>query len=52
MAIDQETADQIVDTVARWVDAEVVPNASAFELKDAYPDDMVAQMAEFGLFGA
>ncbi len=52
MAIDQETADQIVDTVARWVDAEVVPNASAFELEDAYPDAMVAQMAEFGLFGA
>ncbi len=52
MAIDQETADQIVDTVARWVDAEVMPNASAFELADAYPDDMVAQMAEFGLFGA
>ncbi len=52
MAIDQETADQIVDTVARWVDAEVAPNASAFELEDAYPDDMVAQMAEFGLFGA
>jgi len=52
MAIDRETADQIVDTVARWVDAEVAPNASAFELADAYPDDMVAQMAEFGLFGA
>lgn len=52
MAIDRETADQIVDTVARWVDAEVAPNASAFELEDAYPDDMVAQMAEFGLFGA
>ncbi|MDH4078071.1 MAG: acyl-CoA dehydrogenase family protein [Acidimicrobiia bacterium] len=52
MAIDQETADQIVDTVARWVDAEVAPNASAFELEDAYPDDMVAQMASFGLFGA
>lgn len=52
MAIDRETADQIVDTVARWVDAEVMPNASAFELEDAYPDDMVAQMAEFGLFGA
>ncbi len=52
MAIDRETADQIVDTVARWVDAEVMPNASAFELEDDYPDDMVAQMAEFGLFGA
>ncbi|MDH3682384.1 MAG: acyl-CoA dehydrogenase family protein [Acidimicrobiia bacterium] len=49
---DPQIADQIVDTVARWVDAEVVPNASAFELEDAYPDAMVEQMAEFGLFGA
>lgn len=52
MTTDQETADQIVDTIARWVDAEVIPTASAFELKDRYPDEMVAQMAEFGLFGA
>ena len=49
---DQQIADQIVDTVARWVDAEVMPNASSFELVDAYPEDMVAQMADFGLFGA
>ncbi len=49
---DQQIADQIVETVARWIDAEVVPNASDFELEDRYPDEMVAQMAEFGLFGA
>ena len=49
---DQETADQIVETVARWVDDEVVPNASRFELVDAYPDEMVDQLAAFGLFGA
>ncbi len=47
-----DVADQIVDTVARWVDAEVRPNASAFELEDRYPDPMVDQMIEFGLFGA
>ncbi|MGF1597303.1 MAG: acyl-CoA dehydrogenase family protein [Acidimicrobiales bacterium] len=49
---DAATADQIVDTVARWVDADVIPNASEFELADRYPDAMVAQLADFGLFGA
>ncbi len=48
----QDVADAIVETIARWVDNEVMPNASSFELADAYPDDMVNQMAEFGLFGA
>lgn len=52
MTIDKQTADHIVETVARWVDDVVVPNASEFELADAYPDEMVAQLAEFGLFGA
>jgi alkylation response protein AidB-like acyl-CoA dehydrogenase len=52
MATDHETADQIVETVARWVDAEVVPNASELELADRYPDTMVGQLADFGLFGA
>ncbi len=49
---DADVADQIVDTIARWVDREVAPRASEYELIDAYPDDMVATMAEFGLFGA
>ena len=49
---DPDVADQIVDTIARWVDDEVVPRASEFELADTYPDDMVAAMADFGLFGA
>ncbi len=48
----QDVADAIVETIARWVDNEVMPNASTFELADTYPDDMVNQMAEFGLFGA
>ena len=49
---DRQIADTIVDTVARWVDSEVMPNASEFELADAYPDQMVDQLARFGLFGA
>lgn len=52
MTTDSDISDQIVETVARWVDAEVVPNSSAFELEDRYPDEMVTQMADFGLFGA
>jgi alkylation response protein AidB-like acyl-CoA dehydrogenase len=52
MTIDQQTADQIVETVAQWVDDVVMPNASEYELADAYPDEMVHQLTEFGLFGA
>ncbi len=52
MATDLETADEIVGTIARWVDAEVIPNASEFELADEYPDELVAGLADFGLFGA
>ena len=51
MPTDLDIADQIVDTVAAWVDAEVVPNASQFELADEFPDAMVEQMKAFGLFG-
>lgn len=49
---DQQVADEIVETVARWVDAEVIPNASELELADEYPTAMVAQLRDFGLFGA
>ncbi len=51
-ATDPEVADHIVETVARWVDREVVPAAPDLEHADAYPDELVAQMADFGLFGA
>lgn len=51
-ATDPEIADQLVETVARWVDREVVPAVPSFEHADAYPDDLVGQMAELGLFGA
>lgn len=51
MATDLDIADQIVETVASWVDNEVVPNASAFELADEFPEAMVDQMKAFGLFG-
>ncbi len=52
MTIDAETADEIVATVKAWVDKDVMPHASEFELADEFPHDMVEQMKAFGLFGA
>ncbi len=47
-----EVADEIIDTLRRWVDEVVVPESSALELADEYPTAMAEQMEEFGLFGA
>ena len=52
MAIDTTIADELVETVRTWVRRDVVPNASELEHADTYPEDMVAQMREFGIFGA
>jgi alkylation response protein AidB-like acyl-CoA dehydrogenase len=41
----------IVKTVKRFVDEEVIPVASEMEHHDQYPDDLVEQMKEIGLFG-
>jgi butyryl-CoA dehydrogenase len=42
---------QIVETVADFVDREVVPIASELEHADEFPEALVAQMRELGLFG-
>ncbi len=47
-----EVADEIIDTLRRWVDDVVVPGSSALELADEYPTEMAEQMEDFGLFGA
>ena len=49
---DIDVADEMVATLARWVDEEVAPHASEYDLPDEYPVEMVEQMAAFGLFGA
>ena len=43
---------QIVDTVRRFVDREVMPVASRYEHADEYPQPLVDRMKELGLFGA
>jgi butyryl-CoA dehydrogenase len=42
---------EIVETVGDFVDREVVPIASELEHADEFPEALVAQMRELGLFG-
>ena len=51
MATDPEVRDEVIATVRRFVAREVVPIASDLEHADAYPDDLVEQMKQLGLFG-
>jgi alkylation response protein AidB-like acyl-CoA dehydrogenase len=44
--------EQILETVRRFVDREVMPTASSFEHSDTYPTPLVERMKELGLFGA
>jgi alkylation response protein AidB-like acyl-CoA dehydrogenase len=43
---------EIVNTVRRFVEREVIPDAPRFEHADEYPTPMVDRMKELGLFGA
>ncbi len=47
-----EIEEQILDTVGRWVDKEVKPIARHYDQADEYPEELVEQMKELGLFGA
>jgi alkylation response protein AidB-like acyl-CoA dehydrogenase len=42
---------EIVSAIRDWIDREVMPVASELEHADAYPDELVEQMKELGLFG-
>jgi alkylation response protein AidB-like acyl-CoA dehydrogenase len=45
------TQAEIVATIREWVEREVVPVASELEHADRYPEALVADMKELGLFG-
>ncbi|HUK64010.1 MAG TPA: acyl-CoA dehydrogenase family protein, partial [Dongiaceae bacterium] len=47
-----DVTGQILDTVRRFVDREVIPVASKYEHADEYPTPLVERMKELGLFGA
>jgi hypothetical protein len=46
-----EFQTEIVATVRQFVDKEVIPNAQELEHSDTYPQHIVDQMREMGLFG-
>jgi alkylation response protein AidB-like acyl-CoA dehydrogenase len=49
---DPEVADEIVATVRRFVERDVMPVANDLEHADEYPDALAKQMEDLGLFGA
>jgi len=50
-ATDEAVRSEIVATVARFVQREVVPVAADLERSDTYPTEIVEQMKALGLFG-
>ena len=51
-AADSSADEAILDAIDRWLEREVQPQAMKLEHDDIYPEAMVAQMRELGLFGA
>src|ERR1700729_1932710 len=50
-ATDEEVRSEIIETVRRFVAREVIPVASGLERSDTFPETIVEQMRELGLFG-
>jgi alkylation response protein AidB-like acyl-CoA dehydrogenase len=51
----QRTADDdraLIDAIEAWVEKELRPVARKFDQADEYPQEIVEQMKELGLFGA
>ncbi len=51
-ATDPDLADELVATVRRFVEREVLPSVAELESADRYPEELVAGLHEMGLFGA
>lgn len=51
MALDQETRDQLINTVRKFVEERLVPLEESVAENDEVPDDVVQEMRELGLFG-
>jgi butyryl-CoA dehydrogenase len=49
--VDETVRDEIIATVRRFVERQVLPVASELERTDTFPDEIVEQMREMGLFG-
>src|SRR6202046_2851608 len=50
-ATDEDVRSEIIETVRRFVAREVIPVASDLERSDPFPEAIVEQMRDLGLFG-
>ncbi len=48
---DPEIRREVIETVKRFIARDVIPVATEMERSDTYPEAIVAQMKELGLFG-
>ncbi len=53
LALDQRTDEQkaIIEMVRQFVDEQIIPQAEHYDSADEFPEPIVAQMRELGLFG-
>jgi alkylation response protein AidB-like acyl-CoA dehydrogenase len=52
VATDSSDESQILDTIDRWVERDLRPIVREYDHADRYPDKVVEQMKDLGLFGA
>jgi alkylation response protein AidB-like acyl-CoA dehydrogenase len=50
-AVDESVRSEIIETVRKFVQRDVLPVASELEHADTYPEEIVAKMRGLGLFG-
>ncbi len=50
--IDPAFEAQLLDSIERWTDRELKPIARRHDIEDLYPEHIIDQMRELGLFGA
>jgi len=51
MPLDPDTRDQLVETIARFVDERLIPREAEVADSDSMPADVVQEMRDMGLFG-
>ncbi len=52
MTLDTDEEQQLLQAIERWVEREVEPRVLEYDHADRYPQVLVEQMKELGLFGA
>ena len=51
MALDEDTLNQLLDTVDKFVQKRLVPLESQVGIEDEIPEDVIDEMKALGLFG-